>query len=366
MRNDRFDVLERFEPMFRAPEPSFDKFLRRRDRKRRNQRIAAGVIGILLFTVPLGVAAVGTFEAGHRPRPAAPGPSPRVVAPIQARTVDHIIDLNTGVVAEVPDSIFRSLSRAAGENNHYAVSPDGSRLAYVALGAAGKMQIFVASTDGSEILQMTHGSRDARSPAWSPDGTRIVYETNGAGAPSKLFILDVRSVVSTEVGVDSSVLGEPQFTPDGSSLIYTSGTNQSPVIRTVPATGGKSRILVGPPPGPALVGQLSDAGNGSLSPDGSLITYLASENSRPGPRRWVANADGSGRRPIPGWIANPAGSWSPDGTRIVCAELGNDGSEPFIVVVDVATGRATRVAEGGGLAIWLDDHTLLVDRFTVA
>jgi hypothetical protein len=46
---DRFNVLERFEPLFEAPEPSFDCFVRRRDRKRRNQRVAAGVLGIAVF-----------------------------------------------------------------------------------------------------------------------------------------------------------------------------------------------------------------------------------------------------------------------------------------------------------------------------
>ena len=52
--SDRFDVLERFAPMFEAPEPSFDRFLRRRDRKRRNQRIAAGVVGIVVALLGFG------------------------------------------------------------------------------------------------------------------------------------------------------------------------------------------------------------------------------------------------------------------------------------------------------------------------
>ena len=47
--SDRFDVLERFAPMFEPTEPSFERFVRRRDRKRRNQRIAAGVVGIAVF-----------------------------------------------------------------------------------------------------------------------------------------------------------------------------------------------------------------------------------------------------------------------------------------------------------------------------
>jgi hypothetical protein len=81
----------------------------------------------------------------------------------------------------------------------------------------------------------------------------------------------------------------------------------------------------------------------------------------------VANADGTERRVIPGYVSNPAGTWSPDGSRIVdlsChgIESAENCSAPYaIIVVDIATGDALpRVADGVG-AIWLDDHTLLID-----
>ena len=54
--------------------------------------------------------------------------------------------------------------------------------------------------------------------------------------------------------------------------------------------------------------------------------------------------------------SSPAGTWSPDGGRIVCSDY----SGKDILVVDIATGAASRVAKGNG-AIWLDGHTLLVE-----
>jgi len=54
--------------------------------------------------------------------------------------------------------------------------------------------------------------------------------------------------------------------------------------------------------------------------------------------------------------SNPAGTWSPDGVRIVCSDY----SGKNILVVNVATGAASRVAKGRH-AIWLDGHRLLVD-----
>lgn len=71
--SDRFDVLERFAPMFEPPEPSLERFLRRRDRKRRNQRIAAGVVGIAVFLAAVWVVTSGApFD---RTRPGATGPT---------------------------------------------------------------------------------------------------------------------------------------------------------------------------------------------------------------------------------------------------------------------------------------------------
>jgi hypothetical protein len=58
--------------------------------------------------------------------------------------------------------------------------------------------------------------------------------------------------------------------------------------------------------------------------------------------------------------SNPAGTWSPDGSRIVATGLNESAQWRAIIVVDIATGTSTPVAEGS-VAIWLDDHTLLIE-----
>jgi hypothetical protein len=74
MNTDRFDALERFVPMFEAPETSFEGFLRRRDRRRRKQRIAAGAVGIAVFMVAIWIATTGgPFD--RTSTPASPGPT---------------------------------------------------------------------------------------------------------------------------------------------------------------------------------------------------------------------------------------------------------------------------------------------------
>jgi Tol biopolymer transport system component len=349
MSRDRFDVLERFVPLFKAPEPSFETFLRRRDRKRRNQRIAAGVVGVAVFVavvVGLWVSTIGSFDRTERP--AVPGPS--VTAP-SVPQVDYVLDLNTGKETPLPDVFTRSRAGQGGNlsSSGYALSPDRSLLAYVRDGDEGTDQIFIAGIDGTEVRQMTHDPMGAFEPAWSPDGTRIAYlAPPGSGdGRSNLLVLDVATGESTQIIHDEFIEGV-QFTPNGSSLLYTDATDEPPMLRTVPATGGKST---------PLVADLRDAENGSLSPDGSLVTFISGQDVGRGGRRWVAKADGTERRSLPECAVSPAGAWSPDGSRIVC--FGHIGA---IVVIDIASLQMREVVERtDGGAIWLDDHTLLVD-----
>jgi hypothetical protein len=382
--SDLTSMLERADrAVSHVPLPigGLERLLRRRDRKRRNQRILAGVVGIALFVVPVALIAVlntpdRTRTPGTRPAGSAeePGPPGRVRGAPPARgvpKVDYVIDLNTDVMTPLPESILRTAGETAeadwpswlrtprscsgGSCGHarYVASPDGSLLAYVGTGDEGTPQIFIAGIDGAGVRQMTHEPVGATSPAWAPDGTMIAYVRSGAEVSTGLFVLDVATGESRQVR-DEIMVDGLQFTPDGGSLLYT-GTGG---LRTVSIAGGfGGRLLIGPGDDP---GELANVGNGSLSPDGSLVTFNGPEiASGRDVERWVADADGTRRRALaPCYDSIPAGTWSPDGSRIVC----NESVPPTydtILVVDVATGDATRVARGR-MAIFLDYHTLLV------
>ena len=80
MGRERFDALERFVPLIDAPEPSYEGLLRRRDRKHRNQRIAALVVGITVAVAPaLILASGGSFDDGLQPATQPTSPAPTVV-----------------------------------------------------------------------------------------------------------------------------------------------------------------------------------------------------------------------------------------------------------------------------------------------
>jgi WD40-like Beta Propeller Repeat len=262
------------------------------------------------------------------------------IAPIA--TADYIIDMDTGEMTLLPAAI-RSLAPS-----QYAVSPSGSMVAFLAPDDDGGFQLFTAGIDGADIRQITQRPNEAGSPAWSPDGSMVAYADSEG-----LFVLDVASGESTQI---PSVLGTHydggiQFTPDGSSILYSSDDYQ---LWTVPIKGGNPTVLMGLEQGVA-------AGVGSISPDGSMVTFLGNRINGPGALRFLADTDSFEPRELGGdsqscgWV-NPAGAWSPDGTRILCT--GRNDVHAF----DVATGDTPFVAEGKGGA-WLDDHTLLVEAW---
>jgi Tol biopolymer transport system component len=352
------DVKELYESITGQTPATPDALERQRDRQTRRQRNRK--VGGLALVVALGLLALlalrgASLRSGGVPTntPTTPAPSERAAGTPQ---VDYLLDLDTGATTALPDAIRRQVATPgdAGDLATYAASPDGSMIAFVGFDARVRSQIFVAPIDGAWTRQITNDGVGASSPAWSPDGERVAFVGHDrAGRP----LLVVRDVLAAEdIAVtegDPAVVGGVQFTPDGSSLLYiarTSNPRTYPVLRRVPIAGGRSVLLFGDGHG-----GMHEVDSGSMSPDGRLVTMTGASMHSGALVRFVAGADGKGLRQLPGAWSNPAGTWSPGGTRIVCSN-GSGG----ILVVDVATGQATRVATGR-MAIWLDSHTLLVE-----
>jgi Tol biopolymer transport system component len=282
--------------------------------------------------------------------------------------IDYVIDLDTCAMTPLTASILESLAEPESpvSPSSYAASPDGTRLAYVGIDSDGHPQIYIADLDGTGVRQVTHDPSAATSPAWSPDGTSVAYI--GYESPTRdvrdVFTVDVATAEPRQLTHGANVAGSGlQFTPDGSSVIFTRVTAVWPpnvrLLALAPTSGPVLERNITPLIGPT--GELDGAWAGSMSPDGSLVTFMAGNVTAQGilcgPCRHIANLDGTAEWPTPAecYRANPAGTWSPDGSQIVCSS-----ADHRIVLVDVATGHVTHVGDGTS-AIWLDDHTLLVD-----
>ena len=297
-------LLERKQTELHVPAGSFERLVQRRDRKRRNQRIAAGVVGIAVFVAAVWI--VRDVTSLDSTRTVVPGGSgttgpaetgPAVTAPETA----YLIDLNTGEKTSLPKSI-------AGGG--YAVSPDGTMVAYVSLDDAGTSQVFIARLDGTDVQQVTqHG---AFAPIdWSPDGAAIAYTSGWEEDFFNIFVLDLatgetsqvtneKPMTETCVACGPQGAAYPQFSPDGASIVYEVSRGGDVDVRIVPVTGGKSVLLV------------RRAAGGTLSPDGSTLAVAC---GRFGGGICIAHADGTNLRVLVSGAANGP-RWSPDGTRI--------------------------------------------------
>jgi hypothetical protein len=118
--NDTKDLLQRAWSQFPPPEGVMESLRRRRDRKRRNQRIAAGVVGIAVFVAAIWiVTTAGSFDRSTTPAVNGPTPTtppayttPKAVR--RSRTVEGVtFSLRTdrswtnGPITKLPDGRFQ-------------------------------------------------------------------------------------------------------------------------------------------------------------------------------------------------------------------------------------------------------------------
>jgi Tol biopolymer transport system component len=129
-----------------------------------------------------------------------------------------------------------------------AVSPDGTRIAFVHAGRAGYGRIAVASLSAPTLATELTGDHDGlwehRQPAWSPDGREIAYADS-----RNLWMVPAAGGGARRVTVSTGPDDHPAFSPDGSWLYYTSYTEGTFAVWRVPARGGAAvRVTLGTGP----------------------------------------------------------------------------------------------------------------------
>ena len=120
-----------------------------------------------------------------------------------------------------------------------ALSPDGSRIAYIGGGATGPTQLWVRDRDQLHARPLA-GTEGARSVSWSPDGRRLAF----ISGPGVLEVVALDGTPPTVV-TDSIAVGGggTAWGPDG--LIYSAGGFGSlggAAIVSVPVTGGTPTV----------------------------------------------------------------------------------------------------------------------------
>ena len=102
--SDEHDLIDRTIRRWEPPEPAMDRLLTRRDRKRRNQRIGAAVVA-LVITVVVVAGALAALERSLGPRPADGPITPDNVSDLRLAWSAHVDGHPTGLAATA-DAIY--------------------------------------------------------------------------------------------------------------------------------------------------------------------------------------------------------------------------------------------------------------------
>lgn len=149
-----------------------------------------------------------------------------------------------------------------------AVSPDGTRIAFTYGG-----QIWQVAASGGEAVPMTSGEFYCTRPVWSPDGRCLSFACKLHGNLD-VFTMPADGGEIHRLTFDSSDDKPYAFSPDGKLVyfaaprlgdvnsVHTGTYANSDQLYTVPAEGGRSRLLVTTP-----------ALEVSVSPDGGRLLY---------------------------------------------------------------------------------------------
>jgi TolB protein len=324
------------------PDPEALDRQHRGQRRRVAQKRAAvyALVALLLVAgAVIGISTLGNDDV----QPGASGSDP-TLGPVSdgAEKSVSIVDVGTGTEAAL------TVPASASE---FAVTLDGSMVAYTDLDESGSAQIFVMNADGSNARQLTHdepGGGSFRHASWSPDGSEIAYHRETSDGP-QIFVVRVSSGVSTQVTNEPQGGVDPGgWTPDGGSILF---STFNPSVgqysaRSLDLTTGKTTQIV------------PDGSTPTLSPDGAWIAFN-SWLKEPQVRLILANSDGSARRTIARFTLDDGyQEWSPDSTQIAYVGSSDaDGSGTY--VYDLATGEA-RFVTSRTIESWIDNDHILV------
>lgn len=249
------------------------------------------------------------------------------------------------------------VEHAPGVGISASLSPDGKRIAYLALPAAGgdpalDAQAWLLDVDSGKTRLLASDLDGASKPVWSPDGSSIVVRRNGPweemGRTASLLGLDVSDGSETVILEEQDVfeLFPIGHSPDGVSLYFAQIVLSGTHFGEVPAAGGSPRLLV----------QASDesARDWHLSPDGSRVAFLAGQptDDRIASRAFVVElVEGAQPQPLcdlsdalgAGDHFNPV--WHPDGERITVGRSPADGASAA-ALVSLAEGDLEEVTPG--------------------
>jgi Tol biopolymer transport system component len=320
--------------------------LRRRDRKRRNERIAAGAVA-LAITIAIVVA---TIAIDDRDTTVPATPPLRNNGDITFVGLSEYSDMATIYTVDPTEGAPKTLLDLDPDCSNgpdrcdlndpwirsVDWSPDGTRIAYALYDWGGSTAgIYVMDVATEQIQRVTRCARPCVRQddiEWSPDGSQIAYTQmdhdfpcNGFEFSCSIYTVGAEGTDRTRLSTGSVVDPvNPSWSPDGTAIAFSgrvSEEGKDSFVYTMVLDGSEPSRLATDLPAP-------QQNMPAWSPDGSAIAFLAGGTGGSVGRAyelWLVAPDGSERRLLTTGCCGPAGTlspvtapeWSPDGTQIL-------------------------------------------------
>ena len=185
-----------------------------------------------------------------------------------------------------------------GINSAPAFSPDGRRLA-LTLSKEGDPEIFVLHLSGNSLQRITRNRAIDTEPNWSPDGKKLAFTSDRGGSP-QIYEVDLHGGKPKRLTFDGPYFARPRYSPDGRGLTLVHGNNGIYRIGYLDLQNQYLSILTN--------NRLDESP--SFSPNGSMIIYATT--GRDGSELAAVSADGSVHQRLAlqdGEVREPA--WGP-------------------------------------------------------
>ena len=244
-----------------------------------------------------------------------------------------------GVLQAAPAKITQSLLI----DNCPALSPDGSRVAYVS-SSSGELSIWTCRIDGSQPVRLAQGLW----PQWSPDGRQIAF-LKGPGAGTldatgpRVFCVDAEGGTPRRLTDGNFFEMYPSWSRDGQWIYFYSVRGEEEYgVWKIPAAGGQP-VLVLPKIGRVLV-----------SVDGAFLFYRGS-----GGQIWKVPVAGGEPAPV---LKIRVSFWTLSASGIYVLDPDAEGG-PAVQFFPFEGNRRPEVLRLGGMP---EDYRFTMDRVDVS
>lgn len=271
--------------------------------------VAGGVA--LLHRIPIAPA-TGTIAAAREsiPVPGVPGVRGLSIWPDGSRIAFAGPSLSSQLwsqplAASAPSGLATALTRDTGRRTSSpALSPDGTRLAYMSARHGESPQVWMMSDAGDDPVQLTSGGVFNGRPRWLPDGKRVAYISNREGG-NGIWVSDIETRREARL-VDLPAKSAERIARIGRVVEFDVSRRVTQVAFSV-----------------------------LMPPAATRAVHVAALETPLAPTRLTDPAR---------WVGYPA--WSPD-DRVLAVEV-KDGSSTHAAVIDIASGALRQLTAARG------------------